>query len=412
MAKQNANLLTAIDIGSSKTIAMIAEITEGGLRFRAHGIAESRGTRRGLIVDLDKAAAGVQKAVEQAENTVGAPIERAVVGVAGSHIRGINSQGGIPLGTRARDITRDDIRQVIERARAVSLPTDREVLHVMPQDFIVDGQSGIHDPEGMPGMKLEVRVHLITSAAVAAQNVVTALNLAGIEVEERAFEARASGDAVLRPDERELGVCLMDIGAGSTDIEVIYEGAVVHTGSIPLCGHHFTNDLAVGLCTPVAAAESIKRSFGSAMVTSIPEANEIEVPSLGDQAARMVSQRLVAEYIEPRARELFEMTRDHLRQSGMLDQDGRGMCNTGFVLTGGGARLPGLADIIESVLHKPSRVGMPSSLPKMPAELAEPEFSTVIGLLLYGYVARMTRGKSSESGPFAKLKSFLAKARA
>jgi cell division protein FtsA len=412
MGKQSDNLLTAIDVGSAKTVAMIAELTESGLRYRGHGIAESRGSRRGLIVDLDKAAASVRIAVEQAETLAVAPVERAVVGVAGPHIRGVNSQGGITLGSRPRDITRDDIRQVIERARAVSLPPDREVLHVMPQDFIVDGQAGIHDPEGMPAIKLEARVHLITSATVVAQNVVTALNLAGIEAEERAFEARASADAVLRPDERELGVCLMDIGAGSTDLIVIHEGAVVHTGAVAVSGHHFTNDLAVGLCTPVGDAENIKRHFGCAVVTRIPEANEIEVPSVGDRPARMMEQRLVAEYLEPRARELFELTRDHLRQAGVLEMDGRGMCNTGFVLTGGGARLAGLMDIVESVLHKPSRIGVPSSLSKMPSELAEPEFATVIGLLLYGYVTRMTRGKANEQGPLAKIKSLLARARA
>lgn len=412
MAKQKENLLTAIDVGSAKTVAIMAEITEGGLRYRGHGVADSRGSRRGLIVDLDKAAASVQKAVEQAENVAGAAVERAVTGIAGPHVRGVNSQGGMSLGTRPRDITKDDIRQVIERARAVSLPPDREILHVMPQDFIVDDQAGIHDPEGMPGLKLEARVHLVTGANVATQNVITALNLAGVEVEERAFEARASADAVLRPDERELGVCLMDIGAGSTDVVVIHEGAVVHTGVIPVGGHHFTNDLAVGLCTPVDAAEHIKRNFGCAVVTQIPDANEIEVPSVGDRPPRMEPQRRVAEFIEPRARELFEVTRDHLRQAGVMDVDGRGYCSTGFVLTGGGARLQGLPDIVESVLRKPARVGMPVMLPKVPSELAEPEFATAIGLLLYGYVTRMSRSKAVEQGPLAKLKSFLARARA
>lgn len=412
MSKQSEHLLTAIDVGSAKTVAVVAEVTDGGLRYRGHGIAESRGSRRGLIVDLDKAVASVQRAVEQAENVASAPVERAVVGVAGPHVRGFNSQGGITIGSRPRDITREDIRQVIDRARAVTLPPDREILHVMPQDFIVDDQHGIHDPEGMPGTKLEARVHLITGATVAAQNVVTVLNLAGVEVEDRAFEARASADAVLKQDERELGVCIMDIGAGSSDLMVVHEGVVVHTGVIPIGGYHFTNDLAVGLCTPVNDAEQIKRNFGCAVVTRIPEANEIEVPSVGDRPPRMMGQRLVAEYIEPRARELFEMTRDHLRQAGVIDSAGRGLCNTGFVLTGGGARMPGLADIIESVLHKPARVANPASLPKMPAELAEPEFSTVIGLLLYGYLARMTRNKTSEAGPFGKLKSLLARARA
>ncbi|HYG98618.1 MAG TPA: cell division protein FtsA [Terriglobales bacterium] len=412
MSKQSENLLTAIDVGSAKVVAVVAEVTDGGLRYRGHGIADSRGSRRGLIVDLDKAVSSVQKAVEQAENATGAAVERAVVGVAGPHIRGLNSQGGITIGSRPRDISKEDIKQVIERARAVSLPPDREILHVMPQDFIVDDQHGIHDPEGMPGMKLEARVHLITSATVAAQNVVTVLNLAGIEVEDRAFEARASADAVLKQDERELGVCVIDIGAGSSDLMVVHEGVVVHTGVIPIGGYHFTNDLAVGLCTPVGDAEMIKRSFGCAVVTRIPEANEIEVPSVGDRPPRMMAQRLVAEFLEPRARELFEMTRDHLRQAGVIDPSGRGFCNTGFVLTGGGARLAGLADIVESVLHKPSRVATPASLPKMPAELAEPEFATVIGLLLYGYLARMTRATKHESGPFRRLKSFFARARA
>jgi cell division protein FtsA len=264
----------------------------------------------------------------------------------------------------------------------------------------------------MPGIKLEARVHLVTGATVAAQNVVTVLNLAGVEVEDRAFEARASADAVLKQDERELGVCIMDIGAGSSDLMVVHEGVVVHTGVVPIGGYHFTNDLAVGLCTPVHDAELIKRNFGCAVVTRIPEANEIEVPSVGDRPPRMMGQRLVAEYLEPRARELFEMTRDHLRQAGIVDQSGRGLCNTGFVLTGGGARMPGLPDIVESVLHKPARVATPASFPKMPVELAEPEFATVIGLLLYGYLARMTRSRSNDAGSLGKLKSLLARARA
>lgn len=410
MAKPKDNLLTAIDVGSSKTVAMVAEITEGGLRYRAHGIAESRGSRKGAIVDLEKAAKSVQKAVEQAENLAGVAVETAVVGVAGPQIRGINSQGGITLGARPRDVTRDDIRQVIEKARAVSLPPDREILHVMPQDFIVDDQSGVHDPENMPGMKLEARVHLVTTANVALQNAVTALNLAGVEVEERAFEARAAADAVLRSDERELGVCLLEMGAGSTDLIVIHEGAVIHTGAIPIGGHHFTNDLAVGLCTPLADAENIKRHFGHAVVTRIPEANEIEVPQVGDRPPLMEQQRRAVEILESRARELFELTRDHLRQAGMLEADGRGFCSTGFVLTGGASRLPGLGEIVDSVLRKPSRVGLPAPLPKMPAELVEPEFATVIGLLLYGYVTRTMRAKTGEDGPFARIKKFLARA--
>lgn len=406
MGKQKDNLLTAIDLGSAKTVAMMAEITDGGLRYRAHGIAPSRGSRKGIIVDLDKAAESVQKAVARVEELAESPVETAVVGVAGPHIRGVNSHAAITLGTIPRDITRADVRQALEQAKAISLPQDRMVLHLLQQDFKVDDQVGIHDPEGMPAHRLEARVHLVTAASGPAQNFVTALNLAGIEVEENAYEARACADAVLRGDERELGVCLADIGAGTTDIVVFHEGVVVHTGVVPLGGDHFTNDIAVGLRTPLADAEKIKRMFGCAVVTRIPEVNEIEVPSVGDRPSRMVSQRMLGEILEPRARELFELIRDHLRHAGVLD-----LCGTGFVLTGGGARLPALIDIVDSVARMPARIALPSAIPKMPAELAEPEFATVIGLLLYGYVTRMTRIKPEESGPLSKLKALFARAK-
>src|SRR5690348_6651576 len=270
MGKQNQHL-TAIDLGSSKTGVLVAEMTETGVRYCAHGVCESRGSRKGLIVDLEKAAAAVQKAVEDAETLAGAPLERALVGVAGAHIRGLNSQGGISLGSRAREITREDMRQAVERARAISLPPDRQILHLLPQEFILDEQAGVHEPTGMMGSRLEVKVHVITGAASATQNVVTTLNRAGIHVDDTVFEPLASADAVLRPDERELGVCLADIGAGSTDVVVFHEGAVVHTSVVPIGGDHFTNDVAVGLRTPLAEAEKIKRAFGCAVVTQIPE---------------------------------------------------------------------------------------------------------------------------------------------
>jgi cell division protein FtsA len=405
MSRETDNLLTAIDIGSAKTVAITVEITEGGLRYRAHGIAPSRGSRKGIIVDLDKAASGVQNAVGKIEKQTQLNIERAVVGVAGPHIRGVNSHAAITLGGAPRDIARADVRQVLEQARGISLPPDRVILHMLQQDFKVDDQAGIHDPEGMSASRLEARVHLVTAAAGPAQNVVTAANLAGVEVEDNAYEARAGADAVLRSDERELGVCLADIGAGSTELIVFHENVVIHTGVVPIGGDHFTNDVAVGLRTPLADAENIKRTFGCAVVTRIPEANEIEVPSVGDRGSRMMSQRFLGEIIEPRARELMELLRDHLRQAGLLE-----LCGAGFVLTGGGARLPALCDIVDSVARKPARVGLPSPIPKMPAELVEPEFATVIGLLLYGYVTRMTRSKP-EPGTLSKLKAFFARSR-
>ncbi|MGE0404688.1 MAG: cell division protein FtsA [Candidatus Korobacteraceae bacterium] len=403
MAKLNSNLLAAIDLGSAKTAVLVAEATEHGLRYRGHGLTESRGSRKGLIVDLEKAIVAVQRAVEQAENTSGAPIENAIVGVAGSHVRGLNSHGGITLGARPREITREDVRHAVERARAISLPEDRQILHLLPQDFILDDQAGIHEPAGMMASKLEVKVHMVTAATSAVQNVVTVLNRAGIHVDDTVFEALACADAVLRPEERDLGACIIDIGAGSTDVAVLHEGAVVHSGVVPVGGDHFTNDVAVGLRTPLTDADKIKKLFGCATVMRIPEGNEIEVPSVGDRPSRLMSQRLLGEVLEPRARELFELVRDNLRHGGVLE-----LCNAGMVMTGGAARLLHVAEIAESVLRKPSRVGYPAPISRMPAELCEPEFAAVIGLVLYGNRARLAHGLQ-EATLASRLKSLFAR---
>src|SRR5580698_6973456 len=331
MANQQRNVLTAIDVGSAKTCALMVEVTDVGLRYRGHGVAESRGSRKGVIVELDKAVASIQKAVEAAEDVAGAAVEHAIVGIGGAHVRGVNSHGGISLGTRPREIR---------------LPADREVLHLLPQEFILDDQAGVHDPLGMMAARLEVRVHLVTAATSAVQNVITAVNRAGVHVDDTVFEPLAAADSVLRADERELGVCLADIGAGSTELIVFLQGAVAYTGVIPIGGDHFTSDLSLGMCTPLAEAEKIKKVYGNAVVTLIPEGNEVEVPSVGDRPSRLLPQRLVAEILEPRARELFEMMRDSLRQSGMFD-----VCLAGIVLTGGASRLPGIFDVAESVLR-------------------------------------------------------------
>ncbi|HUJ94935.1 MAG TPA: cell division protein FtsA [Terriglobales bacterium] len=391
MANHSGNLLTAIDVGSAKTCAVVAEVTESGLRYRGHGEAESRGSRKGVIVDLDKAVGSIQKAVEQAEDAAGTPIEHALIGVAGAHVRGVNSQGGIGIGARAREIGREEIRAAVEKARGVALPADREVLHLLPQRFILDDEDGIHDPLGMMATRLEVRVHMVTAAASATQNVVTAVNRAGVHVDSTVFEPLACADSVLRSDERELGVCLADLGAGSTGIIVLQEGAVAHTAVIPIGGDHFTSDLSVGLSTPVAEAEKIKKIHGNAIVTLIPEGNQVEVPSVGDRPSRLVPQRLVGEILEPRARELFEMLRDNLRHAGMLDY-----CAGGVVLCGGASRLPGVLDIAEGVLRRPVRLSWPTPLAKMPSTLAEPEYATVLGMIFYGHRARVARGIQDE----------------
>ncbi|MGZ4820494.1 MAG: cell division protein FtsA [Terriglobales bacterium] len=404
MGKQNHNLLTAIDVGSAKTIALVVEITDTGLRYCGHGMIETRGFRKGVIVDLDRTVTSIQKAVQDAEDACGAPIEHALVGVAGAHIRGVNSQGGITLASKPREITREDVRQAVERARAIALPPDRQILHLLPQEFILDEQAGVHEPAGMVASKLEVKVHVATAAATATQNVVTALNRAGIHVDDTIYEALACGDSVLRSDERELGVCLADVGAGSTDIAVFHDGAVVHTGVVPIGGDHFTNDVAVGLRTPLADAEKVKRLFGCAVVTRIPEGNEIEVTSVGDRPSRLMAQRLLGEVLEPRARELCELLRDHLRQAGVLE-----MCVAGIVMTGGGSRLPFLTEIAESTLRKPARIASPVPIAKLPAALAEPEYATTIGMALYGYRARLAHGTHGGNGLGAKLKSLFAR---
>jgi cell division protein FtsA len=401
MANRETNFLTAIDVGSSKTCALMAEVTEHGLRYRGHGLADSRGSRKGVIVELEKAVASIQKAVEAAENAAGVAIEHAIVGIGGSHVRGLNTHGGISLGTRPREIGREEIKQAVERARAIPLPADREILHLLPQEFILDDQPGVHDPLGMMAARLEVRVHMVTAATSATQNVITAVNKAGVHVDDTVFEPLAAADSVLRADERELGICLADIGAGSTELIVFQQGAVAHTGVIPIGGDHFTSDLSVGLCTALAEAEKIKKIFGNAIVTLIPEGNEVEVPSVGDRPSRLLSQRLIAEILEPRARELFEMMRDMLRQSGMYD-----VCLAGIVLTGGVARLPGIFDVAESALRRAVRLSWPAPLPKMPATLSEPEFATVLGMINYGQRARIARGLQ-ESRWGTKLKAML-----
>jgi cell division protein FtsA len=397
------NFITAIDVGSAKTSVLVAELSEHGLRYRGHGISESKGLRKGVITDLDKAASSIQKAVEKAEDVAGIPVEHAMVGIAGAHIRGVNSHGGITFGNRSREIGREEIRQAVDKARTIPLPADREILHLLPQEFILDDQPGVQDPTGMMAARLEVRVHIVTAASGAAQNIITAVNKAGVHVDDTVFEPLACADSVLRSDERELGVCLADLGAGSCDLIVFQQGAVAHTAVIPVGGDHFTSDLSVGMCTAASDAETLKKAFGNAVVTLIPEGNEVEVPSVGDRPSRMMSQRMIGEILEPRARELFELLRDNLRHAGVFDH-----CIAGFVLSGGAARLPGLLDVAESVLRKAARFAYPTPMAKMPALLAEPEFSTVLGMVYYGHRARLARGLQ-EPGFGSRMKALFAK---
>ena len=406
MNQKPENLITVLDAGSSKSIVLVAELHDGVLRYRGHGIEQSRGMRKGLISELGPAAEAINKAALTAERAAKAGIETAVVGIGGTHVRGVNSRGGISMGSRMREITREEVRACVDRARSVALPPDREVLHLLPQEFILDDQAGIHDPIGMVGNKLEVNLHLSTCSGGVAQSVVTCANRAGLEVTDTVFEGIASAEAVLSADERELGVCLVDIGASTTELAVYFEGSIAHTAVLPIGGDHFTNDLAVGLHVTVEEAEQLKQLYGNCVVTSVPQLNEIEIGgglfSSGAYPARLVRQRFLAEILEPRARELFTMLRDNLRLGGVLEALG-----AGCVLTGGGAHLVGLIDNCESLLRVSARIGSPVPLSRMPAELAKPEFAAAIGMLLYTHRTQVRRA-SEEQGLRSKLKSIFA----
>ncbi len=399
MNQKPENLITVLDAGSAKSCVLVAEVTDGVLRYRGHGIEVSRGMRKGLIAELGPAAEVINKAALTAERVARAGIETCVVGIGGAHVRGINSRGGISMGSRMREITREEVRAAVDRARSIALPPDREVLHLLPQEFILDDQAGIHDPIGMVGNRLEVNLHLSTCSGGVAQSVITCANRAGLEVVDTVYEGIASAEAVLSADERELGACVADIGASTTELAVFFEGSIAHTAVLPIGGDHFTNDLAVGLHVSVEEAEALKREFGNCVVTSVPQLNEIQV---GGDGGRMVRQRFLAEILEPRARELFTMLRDNLRQGGVLEALG-----AGCVLTGGGARMIGLQDSAESLLRVPVRIAWPVPMSRMPEELHGPEFACAVGMLLYTHRTQMRRANEAQ-GLRAKLRGIFA----
>jgi len=399
MNQKQDNLIVVLDVGSAWTRVLAADLNEGALRFRGYGQTESAGVRKGLISDLAPAAKAVKAANEQAERSARANIDECVVGVGGPHIRGLNTRGGFDLGSRMREITREDVRNAIERARAVERPPDREILHLLPRQFILDDQPGVFDPVGMIGARLEVDLHIATCSGSALQSTVTCANRAGLEVTEAVLESIASAEATLSADERELGVCLLNIGAHSSDLAVFFEGAVAFTASVPVGGAHFTNDLAVGLQLTVPQAEELKRQFGHVVVTAVPQLAEIE---LANQPGHTVRLRSVAEILEPRARELLYYVKESLRQGGVLEALG-----AGCVLTGGGAQLPGMLDVTESQLRVPARVGVPVRLSNMPVELVNPSYSTAIGMLLYAHRTRVTRA-AENNGLGAKLRALFA----
>ena len=389
MNQRQDNLIVVLDIGSAWTRVVAADVNEGSISYRGHGVMASAGMRKGLIAELGPAAKAVRAASELAERTARLNVEECVVGVGGPHIRGLNTNGGLQMGSRMREITRDDVRVAVERARAVERPPDREILHLLPRQFILDDQPGIFDPVGMVGARLEVDLHIATCSGSALQSTVTCANRAGLEVSEAVLESIASAEATLSADERELGVCLLDIGAHSSEMAVFFEGAVAHTASVPIGGAHFTNDLAIGLQLPVSEAEEIKLQHGNAVVTAVPQDAEIQISNPQPQILPL---RMVAEILEPRARELMYFVRESLRHGGVLEALG-----AGCVLTGGGAMLPGMLDVTESQLRCPARTGMPVRLSHMPPELVHPEFSVPVGMLLYALRTKMNRAAENST---------------
>ena len=402
MTKKERHIV-ALDIGSTKTCALVGEMDDdGGVKFSALGAAESKGWRKGQIVNLDLAVSSIRRAVEEAETIVGVPVESAVIGVAGGHVRGVNSRGGVTVGAKARDIQRDDVRRAIEAARGVTLPEDREVLHVLPQEFFLDGHDNIRDAIGMVGQRLEANVHIVTASGSATQNIVTAVNRAGVRVDDTVLEPFASAEACLTQDERELGACLFDIGGGTTELIAYTGGVVRHSAAIPVGGDHFTNDLAVGLRTPIPEAEKIKREHAQACRELLTEDGAIEIASVGDRPPRTIFARMVAEIVQPRAQELLMLIRDELRRAGLESQ-----IPAGIVLTGGGSHLRGLAELAERVFNLPVRVAVPRGLAEMSEEVSRPEYATAVGLVLYGARTRRVAG-AKPTGFMGKLKSMFA----
>jgi len=392
MNSSQDNLIVALDIGSAWTRMLVVEQIDRALRYCGHGVAASAGMRKGMIAELGPAVKAVEAATKQAEFSSGINIGECAVGVGGPHIHGLNTNGGIELGSRMREIDNEDVQSAFLRAQAVAWPADRKVLHLLRREFILDDQPGIFDPVGMIGRKLEVDLHISTCSGSALQSTVTCANRAGLEVTETVLESIAAAEATLTADERELGVCLIDIGCHSTDLIVIVEGAVVHSASIRIGGQHFTNDLAIGLDVSIAQAEELKQSYGHSVVTEVPQDEEIEL------ASRILRRRTLAEILEPRARELLYYVKESLREGG-VEREGavERALGAGCVLTGGGALLPGMNYNAESLLRVPARTGVPVRISHLPSELVHPGFSTAIGMILYAQRTRANRPVESNT---------------
>ena len=391
MRTDSKNLIVGLDIGTSKVVAVVAELTpDGRIEIIGLGSHESRGLKKGVVVNIEATVFAIQRAIEEAELMADCKIVRVYTGIAGSHIRSFNSTGMVAV--KDKEVTALDVQRAIETARAMPIPTDQQVLHILTQEFIVDGQEGVREPMGMSGGRLEVKVHIVTGAVSAAQNIVKCVRRCGLEVSDLVLQPLASSLAVLTEDERELGVCLVDIGGGTTDIAVFREGAIRHTAVVPIAGDQITNDIAMALRTPTADAEELKIGFGCALRQLADAGENIEVPGVGDRPSRQLSRQVLAEVIEPRVEELYSLIDKVLRDSGYKE-----LLASGVVLTGGSSVMRGMVDLGEEIFHMPVRLGMPRYKEGLSEMVRSPRFATVVGLLIEGRT-QVERGLLARQG--------------
>lgn len=377
--KPEKNLLVGIDIGTSKVSAIVGEVTaDQSVHVVGVGTSPSRGLKRGVVINIDSTVHSIRRAVEEAELMAGCQIHSAYTGIAGSHIKSLNSHGIVAI--RDQEVTQMDIDRVIDAARAVAIPADQKILHILPQEFIIDSQDCIREPIGMSGVRLEAKVHIVSGAVSAAQNIVKCVQRCGLQVSDIILEQLASSYAVLSEDEKELGVCLIDIGGGTTDIAIFTDGAIRHTAVIPIAGDQVTNDIAIALRTPTQNAEEIKLKYGCASVDMAGANDTFEVSSVGNRPGRQLTRQALAEVCEPRYEELFTLIRSELRRSGFAD-----LIPAGIVMAGGASMVEGAIELAEKVFKLPVRLGAPERVSGLVDVVKNPKFATGIGLLLYGY---------------------------
>ena len=376
--KTEKNLIVGLDIGTSKVVAIVGEVKgENHVEVIGIGHHPSRGLKKGVVVNIESTVQSIQRAVEEAELMAGCEIHSVFAGIAGSHVKSLNSHGIVAI--RDKEVTPGDVDRVIDAARAVAIPADQKILHILPQEFIIDDQDGIREPVGMSGVRLEAKVHMVTGAASAAQNIIKCVRRCGLEVDDIILEQLASSYSVLTDDEKDLGVCIVDVGGGTTDIAVFTDGSIRHTAVIPIAGDQVTNDIAVALRTPTHHAEEIKVKYACALPQLASPDETIEVPSVGDRPARRLARQTLAEVVEPRYEELFSLVQAELRRSGFED-----MIAAGLVITGGSARMEGAVELAEEVFHMPVRLGSPQHVQGLSDVVRNPVYATGVGLLLFG----------------------------